>query len=122
MRSPKGTSVRAGTPLRTIFASFGVSGSLLAAVGAAFVVVGGVLAFDQWPHAELRSPTPRSLDVAAASPTAATSSAAQARPLALLPVTTPPRPTSLGQSGVAARRPGQTVNGGPQVVPVATIA
>ncbi|MCW2989674.1 MAG: hypothetical protein JWM73_268, partial [Solirubrobacterales bacterium] len=66
MRSPKGYStMRAGAHARTIFAGFGVTGSLLAAVGAVFLVVGGVMAFDQWP-AEPADPPAKSLAVAQA--------------------------------------------------------
>ena len=38
------------------FAGFGVTGSLLAAVGAAFVVGGGIMAFEQWPKQASASP------------------------------------------------------------------
>src|SRR3954452_66277 len=107
----------AGTQARTVFAGFGVSGSLLAAAGAAFVVAGGVLAFDQWPHAELRSPTPESMNVAAASPAAASRPAAQARPVALPPVAITTRPTSLGSVRGTAPRSDRPARGGPQVVP-----
>src|SRR5689334_21057424 len=111
----------AGTQARTLFAGFGVSGSLLAAAGAAFVVAGGVMAFDHWPHAQLRSSAPeQNLNVAAASPTAASRSTAQARRIALPPVATAARPSSLGPSRVAAR-PTSPSRGGPQVVPVGTI-
>src|SRR4051794_17186821 len=122
MRHPKGClTMRAGAQARTFFAGFGVSGSLLAAVGAAFVVAGGVLAFDQWPHAQLRSSTPESFNVAAAPPSAASRSTAQARPVALPPVAIATRPTSLGQGRGAARRPDQQAGGGPQAVPVGRI-
>src|SRR3954469_19450586 len=106
----------AGTQARTVFAGFGVSGSLLAAAGAAFVVAGGVLAFDQWPHAQLRSGTPETFSVAAISPTAASRSTAQARRIALPPVATAARPPSLGRSRGAAR-PTNRSRGGPHVVP-----
>lgn len=50
---------------RTIFAGFGVTGSLLAAIGALFVVAGGILAFDRWP-ADLVEPPAREFAVASA--------------------------------------------------------
>lgn len=34
---------------RTIFTGFGVTGSMLAAVGVTFLVASGILAFDRWP-------------------------------------------------------------------------
>lgn len=57
--------MRGGGHARTIFAGFGVTGSLLAAVGAAFVVVGGIFAFDRWPG-DLADPPARQLAVASA--------------------------------------------------------
>jgi hypothetical protein len=112
--------MRAETGVRTVFAGFGVSGSLLAAVGAAFVVAGGVLAFDQWPSAELRSAAPDSFDVPAGSPPATAPSATQVRPVALPPVAPGASPTSLGDRR-AARRPNRSDGGGPQIVPVGVI-
>ncbi len=41
--------MRAGAQARIIYAGFGAAGSLLAAVGTIFVVLGSVLAFDHWP-------------------------------------------------------------------------
>jgi hypothetical protein len=71
MPVPKGYStLPAGAHVRTIFAGFGVSGSLLAAVGAVFVLAGSVLGFDQWP-AELADPPASSVALASARPSAA---------------------------------------------------
>ncbi|MEO6496114.1 MAG: hypothetical protein ABIO51_01390, partial [Solirubrobacteraceae bacterium] len=50
---------------RTIFTGFGVTGSMLAAVGATFVVASGILAFDRWPS-DLVDPPARELAVASA--------------------------------------------------------
>jgi len=122
MGSTRGTSVMGvGAQTRTMFAGFGVSGSLIAAVGAAFAVAGGVLAFDQWPHAALRSSDPESVNVAAVSPSAASKSAAQAPSVALPPAASAALPTSLGQDRDAVRPQGRTPGGQPQVIAVGTI-
>lgn len=66
MRSPKGRwTMRGRAQARTIFAGFGVTGSLLAAIGTTFVVAGGIFAFDRWPG-DLANPPARELAVAAA--------------------------------------------------------
>lgn len=66
MHSPKvHSTMRAAGHGRTIFAGFGAAGSLLAAIGATFVVAGGVLGFQQWPS-ELAPAPDKDLAVAAA--------------------------------------------------------
>ncbi|MEJ7783772.1 MAG: hypothetical protein WKF96_03140 [Solirubrobacteraceae bacterium] len=50
MRSPKGRWTMGGRAhARTIYTGFGVTGSMLAAVGATFLVASTILAFDRWP-------------------------------------------------------------------------
>lgn len=51
--------MRAEAQTGTLLAGFGVTGSLLAAVGAIFAVGGGVLAFESWPTADPGAPEAR---------------------------------------------------------------
>lgn len=74
--------MRAGTHARTVFAGFGVSGSLLAAVGAAFLVGGSVMAFETWPAGPGASPE-ATLDLSRAAPVV------RAAPAIELPVAAP---------------------------------
>lgn len=67
--------MRAGAHARTVFAGFGVSGSLLAAVGAAFLVGGSVLAFESWP-ADAGPAPEATIDVARIAPVPAAQTAA----------------------------------------------
>jgi len=114
--------MRAGAQARTFFAGFGVSGSMLAAVGAAFVVAGGVLAFDQWPRDLGNAPRER---VAVAS--AAQKSAAKPAPrVVALPAAVPTTSLRGGRRGTAAsgrngtkKRPATT--GPVTVTPVAPV-
>jgi hypothetical protein len=97
--------MRAGAQARTYFAGFGVSGSLLAAVGAAFVIAGGVLAFDQWPR-ELSAAPPASVEVASSASATGTRPATGARAVAL-----PPATTALTTTSHRGGRRGTTVPG-----------
>jgi hypothetical protein len=101
--------MRAGRQVRTVFVGFGVSGSLLAAVGAAFVIVGGVLAFDTWPS-ELAAPPVDSVQVAAATATA--------RPAAVAAVNLPAAAAPAAPApGAATSQPGPGDNAGPDGAP-----
>src|SRR4051794_22372202 len=107
MRHPKGClTMRAGAQARTFFAGFGVSSSLLAAVGAAFVIAGGVLAFDQWPR-ELSAAPPRSVEVASAASATGSRSGTDV-PAVALPPATPAVSTTTSRRG---GRRGTTVPG-----------
>lgn len=89
--------MHARAQLRTVFAGFGVTGSLLAAIGAAFAVTGGVMAFDGWPG--LTGPPPeRSIAVPEASlaPFAVT---ADAVALPAAPAVATPTGASAGGAG-----------------------
>lgn len=79
--------MRVAAQARTIFVGFGVSGSLLAAVGAAFIVAGGVLSFEGWPSLAA-APPERPLAV----PAAAVPRGAPARRVAALPAARPAAP------------------------------
>src|SRR5689334_4484273 len=117
MRSSKGCLiVRAGAQARTFFAGFGVSGSLLAAVGVVALLAGGVLAFDQWPR-ELSSAPRESVEVAAAQ-TSKAPATAQPRAVALpaaTPITSSRRSGRRGTtaSGRTSRKPTTGVGGRP---------
>lgn len=122
--------MRAGAQARAIFAGAGVTASMLAAVGAVFVLTGGVLAFTEFPGAE-STPPELSLDIA---PAASAPTAAQAQPVALpaarTPVSAAATPTRRGAAGTGGRpprgttpattQPGTSSTGGPvTVVPAA---
>jgi hypothetical protein len=92
--------MRAGVQARTVFAGFGVTGSLLAAVGTISLLAGGVLAFDRWPGSSAAVPE-AVLNVASAP--GATQRAAQAVPVALPPAAAPvaaSAPVGAGRGGV----------------------
>jgi len=102
--------MRAGAQARTVFAGFGVSGSLLAAVGAILVIGGGVMAFDAVPRLEGPSPE-RALEVAAARAPSAPP-AAQA-PVLALPSALPAAAAS-APGGAPARARDAATPGGPE--------
>jgi hypothetical protein len=117
MPFPKGYStLPAGAHVRTIFAGFGVSGSLLAAVGAVFVVAGSVLGFDQWP-AELADPPASSVAIAPAG----ASAGAPAPETIALPAAAPAGPGTPGAgagNGTTARPGGPARPAPPRTDPV----
>lgn len=104
MRIPKERrTIRGGAHARTIFAGFGVTGSLLAAVGATFVVAGGIFAFDRWPG-DLVDPPDRELAVASA-PDGSGPAATSPEPIVL--------PAAVPVAAPAPAGTGATPGGGP---------
>lgn len=107
--------MRAAAHVQTVYAGLGVTGSLVAAIGAMFLVASGVLAFDRWPDGG--GPLPeQALEVAAAAERAAAAPAVVALPAAVR-ISAGRAGASRAADGAAAATPGRAARPAAQPAP-----